>query len=259
VRAALERLAREQDWGTVPLAMIAQATGYSERHVKRLVRQLNILRTRKGHARDIQGTSKGHEGDIEGTRLGHVWDMKGTSKGHEGDIEGTSKGHAPSLFPTGPGDEICSLVLSLPSVFSPVFDPKILLDPKEKPPPLPPSGGPRARTRRTIPTTHPGFDRWWASYTPSRAHAKPKCLALWRRDGLEERAEEIIAHTLAMQATDQWQDERLIPHALKYLSEQRYTAPPPKPLIRPAAYGMTYTQEETDRWIDEEERWRATL
>jgi hypothetical protein len=154
------------------------------------------------------------------------------------------RGDFPLPLFTGNRSEICTLEIPVP-------DPHGFLDPsssqiqeEEK----------ETKTKKKKHTYPPGFERCWLLHPDFRRHDKPGCLTLWKRDHLEARAEEIEEHLIAMNRTEEWYVRRIVPNFKKYLAERRYESP-----SAASAHGMTYTQEETDRILDEDDAWRATL
>ncbi|MBU9502849.1 hypothetical protein KTE68_22110 [Burkholderia multivorans] len=71
------------------------------------------------------------------------------------------------------------------------------------------------------------FERWWDAWprTPRRV-AKAECEKRWRRAGLDEHVEVIVAHTLAMKLTQPWRDG-YEPAPLTYLNQRRWQDPLP--------------------------------
>ncbi|MDN7814886.1 hypothetical protein [Burkholderia vietnamiensis] len=71
------------------------------------------------------------------------------------------------------------------------------------------------------------FERWWDAWphTPRRV-AKAECEKRWRRAGLDEHVELIVAHTLAMKLTQPWRDG-YEPAPLTYLNQRRWQDPLP--------------------------------
>ena len=67
-----------------------------------------------------------------------------------------------------------------------------------------------------------GFKKFWESYPHSRRQAKQKCFLRWKQDGLEERAEEIVAKVEAFKQTMQWQDEKYVPLVTTWLNQKRW-------------------------------------
>ena len=76
-------------------------------------------------------------------------------------------------------------------------------------------------TRRQAPRRLAGFEAWWLLYPEARRIHKAGCLALWRHQGLEARAQDIQAHTTGMIQTEQWRAGK-IPNSTTYLKETRY-------------------------------------
>jgi hypothetical protein len=73
-----------------------------------------------------------------------------------------------------------------------------------------------------IPEAPPGFAAFWTAYpATARRVAKSKCLEVWKRDRLEERADAIVAHVRTMAASQQWRDG-YEPAPLVYLNQKRY-------------------------------------
>lgn len=72
-----------------------------------------------------------------------------------------------------------------------------------------------------------GFVSFWDSYpNTGRRVQKADCLAVWRRDRLEAKADEIVAHVDAMTKSAQWVDG-FEPKTLTYLRGKRYDDPIP--------------------------------
>ena len=68
-----------------------------------------------------------------------------------------------------------------------------------------------------------GFAEFWTSWPKSfRKQAKGKCLALWRKRGLEKLSATILDHVEACKASSQWADEQYIPAPLVYLNGERW-------------------------------------
>jgi hypothetical protein len=168
-----------------------------------------------------------------------------------------SHGALPSPF-TGNGSEIPSLVPPVPDL-SPVPDPKSLLDPKEKPTPLPPSGGPHARTRKHKPSARRVFTRM--SEDPETQEALKQSI-LTRPTWQPWLIQSNLTH---MDIDTQWEGfvRKALAKGYSYLSWysafQNWLTSPFQHTQNGSAHGMSHTLEETNRMIDEEEQWRATL
>lgn len=92
---------------------------------------------------------------------------------------------------------------------------------EEKHPPTPQGG---RRGRRPAETRPPGFERWWSAYPAQRRVARKSCLGRWRRDGLEDRVEDLL-HVLEVQKQSRdWtkDDGQYVPMTTTYLSQERY-------------------------------------
>jgi hypothetical protein len=83
-----------------------------------------------------------------------------------------------------------------------------------KEPPNPPAGGGGVS----------GFDRWWAEYPKRRRTGRKKCLALWKANGLEQRADAVIAALKRHRTDPQWTKDggQFAPMATTYLNQGRY-------------------------------------
>lgn len=94
------------------------------------------------------------------------------------------------------------------------------LNPGSLDPPNPPAPA--------TPSPPPGFDAFWRMYpNTGRKVDKAKCLKAWRKDGLEPRADEVVAHVRAMCQTQQWLTG-YEPAPLTYLNGRRYEDPVPR-------------------------------
>lgn len=93
------------------------------------------------------------------------------------------------------------------------------------------------RGERDIDSDPPGFNIFWDNWPPcERKQARGKCLEVWKRKGLEAKADAICTHLSAMRASEQWRDAQFIPAPLVYLNQERWDGaelvePKPKGLI----------------------------
>jgi len=70
-----------------------------------------------------------------------------------------------------------------------------------------------------------GFVDFWETWPKSsRKAGRSKCLDVWKRAGIEKQAEQVIAHVLAMKATNDWQKDsgQFVPAPLVYLNGKRW-------------------------------------
>ena len=67
------------------------------------------------------------------------------------------------------------------------------------------------------------FVEFWNLYPGPRKVQKGKCLELWRK-GLEDIADQVLAHLVAISATPDWQKDggQFIPAPVRYLKERRW-------------------------------------
>jgi hypothetical protein len=77
--------------------------------------------------------------------------------------------------------------------------------------------------------TTAGFESFRSAYPAHRRGDRKKCFAIWQSLGLESRAEEIVAKVQASVESNDWtkEDGQYVPGAMRWLSEERYDAPPP--------------------------------
>lgn len=76
----------------------------------------------------------------------------------------------------------------------------------------------------------PGFLRFWKAWPSSqRKQSKAKCAALWRRKGLELKADAVVAHVEALAASDSWRSG-YDPMPLTYLNQERWDGADPTAL-----------------------------
>mgnify|MGYP003347116906 CR=1 FL=1 len=69
------------------------------------------------------------------------------------------------------------------------------------------------------------FDLFWSAWPRSdRKGGKTQCLAKWKKLGLDDQSETIIAHVCYMKTTDQWKKDNgaFIPAPLVYLNQERW-------------------------------------
>lgn len=69
------------------------------------------------------------------------------------------------------------------------------------------------------------FDLFWSAWPRSdRKGGKTQCLAKWKKLGLDDQSETIIAHVCYMKTTDQWKKDNgaFIPAPLVYLNQMRW-------------------------------------
>lgn len=72
------------------------------------------------------------------------------------------------------------------------------------------------------PDAPPGFDRFWKVWpTSQRKVAKSKCIAVWKRKGLEAKADAVVAHVEVLAASDSWKTG-YDPMPLTYLNQERW-------------------------------------
>jgi len=72
---------------------------------------------------------------------------------------------------------------------------------------------------------YPGFDAWFDAYPRgSRRVGKKKCLARWKRDNLEPRADELLANLEAWKVSEEWTKDggKFICGPLPFLNQERY-------------------------------------
>lgn len=75
----------------------------------------------------------------------------------------------------------------------------------------------------------PGFIAFWSLYPASGRNSKKKSLAIWRRDKLESKAEEINGGLARWLQSKRWA-EGVICNATTWLGDERWNnAPPPAP------------------------------
>lgn len=68
----------------------------------------------------------------------------------------------------------------------------------------------------------PGFDRFWKAWpVTARKGGKAKCLSIWKRKGLEAKADAIVAHVEKMKASDDWRGG-FEPMPTTYLNQDRW-------------------------------------
>lgn len=118
-------------------------------------------------------------------------------------------------------------------------------DTEEKNPPTPQSAGadaagPKADAKPKRQGTQ--FDRFWAAWPKSpRKVGKAACEAKWKRAGLDQQADAIVAHVEAMAASQQWR-EGFEPAPATYLNQKRWEDG--VPADRPAqAIGQTHDDD----------------
>lgn len=67
-----------------------------------------------------------------------------------------------------------------------------------------------------------GFTLFWQDWPKGeRKQAKGKCLAVWKRKGLEAKAPEILAHIAALKDSEGWRNG-FVPAPLVYLTQERW-------------------------------------
>jgi hypothetical protein len=91
----------------------------------------------------------------------------------------------------------------------------------------PPSTKHQAPEKKKKPPTPSGdgFGLFWAAWPKStRKGGKAACEELWRRDGLEALAAEVVAHVQAMAKTEGWKKEggEFVPAPAVYLRQKRW-------------------------------------
>ena len=73
----------------------------------------------------------------------------------------------------------------------------------------------------------PGFNRVWKAWPAGqRKVAKSKCMALWKRKGLELQADDVVAHVVALAASESWRTG-FDPMPLTYLNQERWDGADP--------------------------------
>lgn len=88
--------------------------------------------------------------------------------------------------------------------------------------------GTREEKEKSIKPTTLGFAKFWATWPQHKRKAgKPQCITHWESNGLEERADRIVAHVEAMRRSVDWTKDggQFIPAPIVYLRQQRYDAP----------------------------------
>jgi hypothetical protein len=81
------------------------------------------------------------------------------------------------------------------------------------------------RRPKTDPEETDGFKRFWDAWPKSpRKVDRFKCFEQWRKDKLEGRADEVVAHVQVSRTSKQWLD-KFEPAPLKYLKNRRYMDP----------------------------------
>ncbi len=110
-----------------------------------------------------------------------------------------------------------------------------------------------AANRKRIAERQDDFETWWARYP--RKVDKKKALALWARlarsGGLPDL--QVLLGALAWQTrTQQWQDQRYIPHPTTYLNGSRWQDEPPRiqPQFRPGGPAPSRPCPRSDEVID---------
>lgn len=84
------------------------------------------------------------------------------------------------------------------------------------------------QTRPVAPDLSPGFVAFWDAYPAEhRRIDKGKCMAVWRKRGLESISGQIVANVIAMKATQGWRDG-YEPAPLRYLTNTRWQDGLPK-------------------------------
>lgn len=81
-----------------------------------------------------------------------------------------------------------------------------------------------SQSSRAKPNDPPGFVRWWGEYPKRRRTGRKKCLDLWKRHGLEQRADAVIAALRRHRTDPQWTKDggQFTPMATTYLNQGRY-------------------------------------
>lgn len=95
----------------------------------------------------------------------------------------------------------------------------------------------------------PGFDAFWAAWPSNhRKVNKQKCLTKWISDGLESRADEVVAHVKACTKGADWTKDggQFVPAPLVYLNQERYLAAPPPPVGVKSVGSLSGIQYRTD-------------
>lgn len=70
-----------------------------------------------------------------------------------------------------------------------------------------------------------GFTRFWSAWPASpRKVGKGKCLAIWKRKGLEDMADWLVAHVATMKASEQWR-KGYDPRPESYLNGEQWPDP----------------------------------
>lgn len=86
----------------------------------------------------------------------------------------------------------------------------------------PPTGGERAKTKYPE-----DFERFWAAYP--RKVDKDRAYRAWRRAGLQHcDLPDVMTALARWKMSEQWQDERYIPHPSVWINNRRWESEPPK-------------------------------
>lgn len=87
----------------------------------------------------------------------------------------------------------------------------------------------RKRKQRDMKASHPNvtapFERFWAAWPKHfRKVGKAKCWARWKKDGLDSKADHVIAVVESMKASEKWKEDRgkYIPGPIVWLNQQRW-------------------------------------
>jgi hypothetical protein len=89
---------------------------------------------------------------------------------------------------------------------------------------------PKAKRKRKIEQGPPGCERFWAAYPNPAQHRrrvdKDTCIKLWKVNGLEDQADQIVAAVEAAKKTEQWRDQggKFIPDSTRFLRRNLWEA-----------------------------------
>ena len=72
------------------------------------------------------------------------------------------------------------------------------------------------------------FEAWWDQYPKAGKASKKKAWDVWRKDGLETAATEIMAGLAEWHKSERWLDGKIV-NAKQWLDEERWLNPPPAP------------------------------
>lgn len=86
------------------------------------------------------------------------------------------------------------------------------------------------------------FDEFWSAYP--RKVSKAQCEAIWVRKKLDREADTILARLKRFKASQQWQEERFIPHPSTFLNQERWRSEPPAAPSKPGELRLRETTAE---------------